>query len=100
MNVGEYADVLLRKNITTETVDETIDGENRQYERKVADEIHFRVDPNSVTEEDILSNFDKYWHYAEQWVDESLLTKDEIIKMLQKENADLKQCIVEISTLI
>ena len=59
MNVGEYADVLLRKNITTETVDETIDGENRQYERKVADEIHFRVDPNSVTEEDILSNFEK-----------------------------------------
>ena len=101
MNVGgKYADVLLRKNISTETVDEILDGESRQYERQVADEVYFRVDPNVVTEEDIVSNFEKYWVYAQQWTNETLMTNEEIIAALKKENVELKKCIVEISALI
>lgn len=100
MNVGKYADVLLRKNISTETADEVFDGEPRQYEKQVADEVYFRVDPNVVTEEDIVSNFEKYWVYAQQWTNETLLTNEEIIAALKKENAELKKCIVEISALI
>jgi len=100
MNVGSYADVVLRKNITTETVEEIIDGENKSYDRQVADEIFFRVDPNSVSKEDIESNFDKYWAYGLQWEDLTSFTNEEIVSKLKKENAELKQCIVEISSLI
>ena len=100
MNTGDYADVFLRKNISTETVEMTVDGETQNCERNIADEIYFRVDPKSVTEEDILSNFDKYWMYAEQWTDESNTTNEEIILKLKHENAEQKQCIVEISALI
>lgn len=99
MVVGDHVDVFLRKNITTETIEETHDDVTTEYKIQSADEVYFQVD-FSVSEDDIKSNFDKYWTYGEQWEDNSNCTNEEIISQLKQENEELKQCIIEISALI
>lgn len=100
MNTGKRADVFLRKNISIETLSEEIDGEIYSYDVQVADELYFIVDPETVTKEDIEENFEKYWAFAGQWDDLTSYTNEEIIEQLKEENKKLKQCIVEISSMI
>jgi hypothetical protein len=100
MDVGDYADVWLRKNIQIEDSIKKSENEYGDSKIQTADEVFFRVDPNIVTKSEIEQNFEKYWIYGEQWTDNRNLTNDEIIKQLKEENSSLKQCIVELSSMI
>lgn len=90
------ADVWLRKNIKTETRNEN--GE--EYEVQTADEVFFQIDSAATSEQNIIDNFDKFWAYGIAWTDERDMTDAEIIVKLRTENNELKECIVELSSLI
>lgn len=90
------ADVWLRKNIKTETRIEN----DIEYEVQTADEVFFQIDSSTTSEQNIIDNFDKYWAYGLAWIDERNMTDAEIIAKLRTENNELKECIVELSSLI
>lgn len=90
------ADVWLRKNIKTETRNENGD----EYEVQTADEVFFQIDSAAASEQDIIDNFEKFWVYGIAWTDERNMTDAEIIAKLRTENNELKECIVELSSLI
>ena len=93
------ADVLMHKNISTETVYPTSENMVEQ-EMNVADEVYFQVDASRVTEETITANFEKYWIYGEQWVDTRNMTENEKIKALEAQNEELNQCILALCSMI
>ncbi len=93
-----HADVWLRKNISKETRESTMNGEAIKEEFMVADEVLFSVDASAISENDIKNNFNKYWIYAQKWIDTDRLSHEEKIALLQDENAMLKQCIFELSS--
>lgn len=90
------ADVWLRKNIMTETRNDSGD----EYEVQTADELFFQIDTAAASEQNIIDNFDKFWVYGIAWTDERNMTDAEIIAKLRAENNELKECIVELSSLI
>lgn len=86
-------DVWLRKNIHRESLDET-----DKY--VVADEVYFRAAIGDLTYDDIEKNFEKYWIYAQRWLDETSMTDSEIIHSLKKKNKELTECIIELCSLL
>lgn len=95
-----FADVWLRKNIEKTTRKEMMGETEQEYEVFIADEIHFVADPSKMSKSDIELNFDKYWIYAQNYVDNSSLTDAEKIALLEKENERLNSCLHELCNLI
>ncbi len=96
------ADVFMRKDITIATrteyrVDDNGESQPNEYEYQKGLEVYYQVNPTKVTLDDIQNNFDKYWAYANRWIDVRDMTDKEHIAMLEAENARLKQCIMELS---
>lgn len=96
------ADVFMRKDIEIATrTDYKLDdnGENQPYEYEYQKglEVYYQVNPTRVSLDDIQNNFDKYWAYANQWIDARNMTDKEHIAILEAENARLKQCVIELS---
>lgn len=93
------ADVFLRKNIGIDIVNTDLENAVEQ-EMNTADELYFQVDASIISEQEITKNFQKYWVYGEQWIDERDLSEKEKIERLESQNTELNQCILALCAMI
>lgn len=83
-------DVFLHRNEKIETDEEG----NAQY---VAEEVYLQVE-QSVTKENIEENFDTMWNNAEK--EKVVLTDEERLLLLEKENDSLKQTLADLTQVV
>lgn len=96
-NDGKGTDVWLRKNIQGPLTD-TVEGLDCTY--YTADEAFIRLD-DAVSVEAVEADFESYWQRAEAYDPHApAQTQEDRIAALEKENAMLTECLLEMSEIV